>query len=409
VLNRSQVRLLLPLSIALALSLTGDSTLYAVLANQVDVVGISLGMVGLLLGANRLIRIPANLLAGSMNDRWPRRPLFLAGLVLGIVSTLSYTVARGLWPMLAGRLLWGVAWSFINVGGYNMILDRSTDADRGRMAGFYQMAFMTGLAISPVLGGALTDALGFRPALFVCAVVSGAGLVVALVALPETRAHAAEPRGTPWAGRQRLRLATLLGVWRHVDRQTVQAGYVYLVTLFVSAGVLVSTIGLYLGERWGTDVTLGSRAIGVASLTGMMLALRAVLGVLAGPPAGLLSDRLHDRWPVVRGAILLGTGGFLILGLSDGVWAVPAGVATVSLAAGALITVLAALVGDRARGKRQGVTMGGLATAGDIGAATGPLLAYALVVWLDLRWVYLLCAVVLVSALIATVGHRTTR
>jgi MFS family permease len=406
VLNRSQVRLLLPLGIALALSLTGDSTLYAVLANQIDVVGISLGAVGLMLGANRLIRIPANVLAGSLNDRWPRRPLFLAGLVLGIVSTLSYTVAHGFWLLLAGRLLWGVAWSFINVGGYNMILDRSTDTDRGRMAGFYQMAFMIGLAISPILGGTLTDLLGFQPALYVCALVSGAGLVVALVALPETRGHSAE-RGIPWAGGQRLRLATLVGGWRHVDRQILLAGYVYLVTLFVSGGVLVSTIGLYLGERWGSGVTIGGRAIGVASLAGMLLALRAVLGMLAGPPAGILSDRLHRRWPVVQGAILFGMGGFLVLGLLAAVWAMPIGVAMVSLAAGALITVVAALVGDRAKGNRQGVTMGGLATAGDIGAATGPLVAYALVVWVDLRWVYLFCAAFLVSALIAAVGHRT--
>ncbi len=251
--------------------------------------------------------------------------------------------------------------------------------------------------------------LGFQPALYVCAIVSGAGLVVALVALPETRVRAAERHGTPWAGGQRLRLATLVGVWRQVDRQILLAGYVYLVTLFVSGGVLVSTIGLYLGERWGTGATLGGRAIGVASLAGMMLALRAVLGMLAGPPAGFLSDRLHHRWPVVQGAIMLGAGGFLVLSLSAAVWAMPIGVAMVSLAAGALITVLTALVGDRAKGNRQGVTMGGLATAGDIGAATGPLMAYALVVWLDLRWVYLFCAAVLASALIATVGHKTTR
>ncbi|NIV32340.1 MAG: hypothetical protein GWN58_23725, partial [Anaerolineae bacterium] len=44
--NRSQLRLLVPLGIAMGLSLTGDSTMYAVLANQIDVLGITLGVVG---------------------------------------------------------------------------------------------------------------------------------------------------------------------------------------------------------------------------------------------------------------------------------------------------------------------------------------------------------------------------
>ena len=50
--------------------------------------------------------------------------------------------------------------------------------------------------------------------------------------------------------------------------------------------------------------------------------------------------------------------------------------------------------------------MGAMATAGDIGSATGPLVAYALASALDLRWVYLLCAVLLASCLLATLGSR---
>jgi len=82
------------------------------------------------------------------------------------------------------------------------------------------------------------------------------------------------------------------------------------------------------------------------------------------------------------------------------------GVALVSMSAAALPATLAALVGDLAAGNRTGVTMGGLATAGDLGSATGPLVAYALAPVLDLRWIYLLCAVALASGLIATVGQE---
>ncbi|MEJ2732518.1 MAG: MFS transporter [Anaerolineae bacterium] len=404
-IDRQQVRLLLPLGTAMALSLTGDLTMYAVLANQIDVVGVDLGVVGLLLGVNRMIRIPGNLVAGALYDRSRRRRLFLVGLGLGIVSTLSYSLVRGFWPLLFGRMLWGVAWSLINVGGFTMILDRSTAADRGRMTGLYQMAFMLGLTISPILGGALTDALGFRQAVRICALVSSFGLIVALVALPETRTRDDSASRSGWGMLDGQRLLHWTRRLREIDHQVLVASYIYFATLFVSNGVLMSTLGLYLEQRWGTDIAVGTAVIGVASLAGVILGMRALLGIVAGPVAGALSDRLGDRWPVARAGILLGAGGFLVLALLGSVVAVPTGVAAVSLGAGALAVTLAAVAGDIAKGERRGMTMGGLATAGDLGAALGPPLAYALAASLDLRWVYLSCAVVLASGLVAAAGQ----
>lgn len=403
--DRQQIRLLLPLGTAMALSLTGDLTMYAVLANQIEVMGIGLGVVGLLLGVNRMIRIPGNLVAGALYDRSRRRRLFLIGLSLGIVSTLSYSLVRGFWPLLFGRMLWGIAWSLINVGGYTMILDRSSPVDRGRMTGLYQMAFMLGLTISPILGGALTDALGFRQAVRTCALVSSFGLVVALVALPETKTR--DETGSR-SGRRVLDSQRLLHWTRRlqeIDRQVLVSGYIYFTILFVGSGVLMSTLGLYLERRWGTEITVGSVVIGIASLAGLMLGMRALLGIVAGPVAGALSDRLGDRWRVVRGGILFGASGFLVLAFLGSVWAVPTGVAAISASAGALAATLTAVAGDIAEGDRRGMTMGGLATAGDLGAALGPPLAYALAASLDLRWVYLSCAVVLVSGLVAAMGQ----
>ncbi|RPI55609.1 MAG: MFS transporter [Chloroflexi bacterium] len=398
ILDRPQRELLLPLGAAVALSLTGDSTLYAVLPNQAEVVGVSLGAVGVLLGVNRLVRIPANPLAGVLNDRMGRRRLFLLGLVLGILSTLAYGLVRGFWPMLAARLLWGSAWSLINVGGYTMILDRSTRVDRGRMTGFYQMFYLLGLTISPLVGGALTDALGFQPAVAVCAGLSAVGLAVAVTALPETGPE--RPAAGPKPAGPQLTLRQILAL-RQSDRRVLLAAGLYFVIFFVSGGVLMSTIGLYLGQRWAGGLSVGGLSVGVASLAGGLLALRSLLGIAAGPVAGTLSDRLRSRWPVVGLGLLLGLLGFALLSAGGGVLSVAGGVALVALGSGALIATLAAVVGDLAAGSQQGMIMGVLATAGDAGSAAGPFLAYALAVALDLRWVYLLCAGTLALGLVA--------
>jgi MFS family permease len=401
--------LLLPLGAAVSLSLAGDSTLYAVLANQADVVGVSLAAVGVLLGANRLIRIPGNPLAGILNDRFGRRRLFLLGMFLGMLSTLAYGWAYGFWPMLAARLLWGTAWALINVGGYTMVLDRSTAADRGRMTGFYQTSYMLGLSLSPVIGGALTDALGFRAAVRICALITSMGLVIALLFLPETR----QVRSAVQPGRGsfhiRLSVRPLLRRLRGMDRQVWAVAFLYLVIFLVSNGVLMSTVSLYLAQRWGTSISVGSLAVGVSSVAGAMLSMRAALGVVAGPLAGSVSDRLRDRWPVAAMALLITLAGFALLTQRIGVLLAFAAVMLVAFGSGALIAVLAALVGDRVAGGRPGVAMGALATAGDIGSAIGPLLGYALAVRLDLRWVYALCAVILGLGLLIALGQTRTR
>ena len=408
-LRPDQIQLLLPLGTAVSLSLAGDSTLYAVLSNQAEVVGISLAAVGVLLGANRLIRIPGNPLAGVLNDRLGRRRLFLLGLFLGMLSTLAYGWAYGFWPMLAARLLWGTAWALINVGGYTMVLDRSTAADRGRMTGFYQTSYMLGLSLSPIIGGALTDALGFRPAVRICALITGVGLVIALLFLPETRQQEAGPPAGGGSRRSRLTAKAVLHNLRGMDRQVWAVAFLYLVIFLVSNGVLMSTISLYLAQRWGTSISLGSLVVGVSSVAGAMLSMRAALGVVAGPLAGSVSDRLRDRWPVAAVALLITLAGFVLLTQRVSVLLAFAAVMLVASGAGALIAVLAALVGDRVGGDRPGVAMGALATAGDIGSAMGPLLGYALAVRMDLRWVYLLCAVILVFGLVIALRQTQAR
>ena len=63
ILNRRQMRVLIPLGAAISLPLPGDRTLYAVLPTQASPIGVSLGSVGILLDINRIIRIPGNPIA----------------------------------------------------------------------------------------------------------------------------------------------------------------------------------------------------------------------------------------------------------------------------------------------------------------------------------------------------------
>ncbi|MDF1514841.1 MAG: MFS transporter, partial [Anaerolineae bacterium] len=165
----------------------GDATLYTVLPTHTAEVGITLAQVGIMLGVNRAIRLLSNPAAGIAYDRIQRRWIFVPALFLGAISTAIYGLAGNFWLLLFGRLLWGISWSGIWVGGTTMILDVATDQNRGKWSGLYQIWFFTGTAIGALSGGVMTDVLGYYGTMWVCSAVTAIGAVFALLFLPETR------------------------------------------------------------------------------------------------------------------------------------------------------------------------------------------------------------------------------
>ncbi|MEW5721390.1 MAG: MFS transporter, partial [Chloroflexota bacterium] len=162
-----------PLGFATALSLMGDVTLYTVLPTRFADAGIALGFVGVILSINRLIRLITNNAMGWFFDRLPnRRAIFLGSLALGVITTTLYATSTDLPPLLLARLLWGLAWSGIWVGGNALVLEMAPEAQRGQWVGILQMWFFLGSALASFTGGALTDAVGYRGALWIGAGIS---------------------------------------------------------------------------------------------------------------------------------------------------------------------------------------------------------------------------------------------
>jgi MFS family permease len=385
------------------LSLFGDLTLYAVLVTQLDVVGLSLGAVGIMLGANRLVRIPGNPLAGVLFDRWGRRPLFLLGMLVGVLSIIGSALLRGFWPFLLTRLGWGVAWTLINVGGMAMVLDVSTRANRGRLTGIYNIWMLAGLALGPLVGGLLVDALGFRPALLLCAGTCALGLAIAAIALPET----APPRIAECGMRNaetasRITNYTLRITKTRFSTPLVAVAGLFTITQLAGEGVVLSTVSLLLQQHLGqasAAVSLGGLTLGVASAGGLLLALRSLLAGGIGPLAGHLSDGTAGRWPVIAGSLVAGLAGFGMLFYATSLPTILWGIVLGAISGGAAQAALAAQVGDLAPPGQEGVVMGAYATAGDVGSMAGPFLAFALISVVDLRWVYMVCTLAFVAGL----------
>ncbi|MEN6480523.1 MAG: MFS transporter [Anaerolineales bacterium] len=273
------------------------------------------------------------------------------------------------------------------VAANTLVLQVSTDADRGRNSGIYTPYSFFGGAVGAVLGGALVDRLGFRPAMGILGAITGLGCLLALT-LPhvDPPVRTAEPTAVfDWRGFKRL------------DTRFVVALLTILVHRLFFAGVFYSTFGYYLTSRLPHGVSVGALVLGGATLTSVLLWVKDSVTVLAGPLLGKLSDHLHDRPPVIVGALAAGITGLLLLAATGRVLLVLVSVALVAIAYGLLPPLLVAWVGDWTPPAKRSGALGIFQAVGDLGSGVGPLLAYRLIARMDIGAVYASCAALLIA------------
>ena len=232
-------RVFVPICLGTAVSLLGDTSLYTVLPTHTAEAGVVVASLGIMLSANRWIRLVSNSPAGWLSDRWPRRWVFVPALFIGALSTALYAFGRGSWSLLLGRLLWGIAWSGIWVSGNAIVMDVATPQNRGRLVGYYNVAFFTGAGSGSFLGGWLTDWLGYQQAFTIEAALTTLGAIIALLLLPETKQLTATPKQaqpTPHSPRPTPHTIP----WGEL----ISANGLIAVNRIVGAGLLLPTFGL---------------------------------------------------------------------------------------------------------------------------------------------------------------------
>lgn len=389
--TRSPWRILIPLGLGTCLSLFGDASLYAVLPTHTAEAGVSLAAVGILLSANRFVRLFLNGPAGVAHSRGSRRRLYVLALFIGALSTGVYALSGGFWSLLAGRLLWGLAWAGIWIGGNAIVAEMGHQQFRGRWVGLYHSFFFLGVASGAFVGGLLTDAIGYRATMSAGAGLTLLGACVALLYLPETQ------RPDPVMSHRALSIHQPI---LRLGPAVLVAFALYAVNRLVVSGVLNSTLGLLLQKEVGAQIEIAGRSIGVATLTGSGLGLSTLVAMASAPMLGALSDRTASRWNVVAGGLAAGAAGFSLLSIGTPS-SILAGILLTALASGGNQSLSITLIGDLSRPDDQSKRLGVLFTLGDLASAVGPPLAYALIPLLGIRGNYVLSAGAMVSMFLA--------
>jgi MFS family permease len=380
----------------MAVSLLGDSMLYAVLPAKAVSLGLPLALVGVLLSVNRWVRLLTNLGAAAVFRRWGIRRGLIAGSLLTIASTTSYGLFPSFAAMLPARVAWGAAFSLIRLGAYSAVLHESAGHRRGRNMGLYQSISRLGSTVAVLLGGILVELIGFRWTAIGFGLVGFAGLASGAAAGRRLDLQVNLPAVEPVSTRVRLR-------WPSWDA-ALRINLATLVSAFAGYGVVVSTVGLLLFQTYGDDVPIGNVVIGVAAVSGALLAVRFGADIVLSPLFGHLSDRRGRRTvALLSGGVTLG--GLLVLAKLEGFAGIALGSAAVFVASSALQVTLEAWAADHAHGGTWTSVMSRFATYRDAGSALGPLLALPLAGAVGLGPVYLGVAAALAVALAVLPRH----
>ncbi|OBI40467.1 MFS transporter [Mycobacterium sp. E796] len=143
-----------------------------------------------------LLTLSALLLTGgAAGDRYGRRRVFVAGLVVFTAASVGCGLSPTVGWLVGARLVQGIGAAALVPGSLALIDAGIVDADRGRAVGIW--AGMSGVttALGPFIGGWLVDAASWRWVFFLNLPLAAAVLWIAIRRIPESRDPTA--RGGP--------------------------------------------------------------------------------------------------------------------------------------------------------------------------------------------------------------------
>ena len=190
-------------------------------------------------------------LAGPLSDRYGRRPLLVGGIFIFLIGSLLGALAPTLQVLVFARALQAIGCAATATIARAVLGDLYPDWRLARALARLTLVMMSGTAVSPWLGGLITESLGWHAPLALMVVLAAIIGVAAFVALPETRAPSGRSsfRELGEASRVVLRNRIFLSC-------VIDAGVIYAVYLgFISIaphimsemlGEPATSFGLYL-------------------------------------------------------------------------------------------------------------------------------------------------------------------
>jgi MFS family permease len=278
-------RAFVALLLAVMLSSAGFGAIFPILPLLVTGRGNGVEIVAIMAAAFIITSFAVQYPMAALADRFGRRRVLSAALVLNAGAALLYLMHGGP-PLLVGtRLLQGLADGAAEPAARGLVSDLVPDERRGEAFGALSSATMLGILVGPLFGGGIAAVF---PLEYVFILEAAASLAAAGSFLLFTRhlpraAHAARERSAAPGGIRRLITLDMVGL-----------------SLLVAAGTYLfgfyDTVWVLFMQRLGAGV----------ALTGLSITVFAIPLLVLSPLAGRVGDRYGRRLPAVVCTLLVG-------------------------------------------------------------------------------------------------------
>ena len=339
-------------ALTLALCLPSDVLLYLLLPMESQAFGITLAQAGVLLAANRLVRIFGYRHVLNFYARHGDRLTCMIAAGATTLCAVGNSMLSGFAALLGLRLVWGLCFAALNLS--TQVLATAEPDGAARRAGRSRALIALGPMLALPLGGWLTLSAGPRPIFLILAAACLVGLWVA--------------RGLPAAGHdlhstpgRRFKWPDSVAMWSFIEGVALD-------------GLFIFGLSIQAQKILGGDAVL---------IAGGLMALRYVSEMLLSP----LGGRAAQRFGATSMLLLFSFLSALALMAFGSYWVI-IGAASVLVLRALQLPLVTTLVAERNPGSMRVSALASNAVWRDIGAGLGPLLAGLLLPIASAPWVF---------------------
>ncbi len=302
---------------------------------------------------------------GTLSDRYGRRPVILASLLIEVLSLALAALAGSLPILFVARFIGGLGAS--NIGSAQAVVADVTPVEgRARAMGLIGAAIGLGFVVGPALGGLLAS-LGPAVPFWAAMIVALANALLVLRFLPETRqmeiARLTMNRG-PTVGPRFI--VGLFAGWRQVLRHPAVARLVVVNLLFTVAFTAMETVfPLFTQHSFGWTARQNGYIFTYAGI---------VIVLMQGGMVGQLVKRVGERRLLIAGLVMLAAG-LALLAWSTSLALLLVALGIVSMSDGAVTPMVSALLSFASPPTTRGEMLGLAQGVAGLGRVIGPLAA----------------------------------
>jgi MFS family permease len=312
------------------------------------------------------VKAVTNFVAGTLSDRYGRKPVLVAGWLVGLpVPLLLMWAPTWSWVIAANVLLGvnqGLTWSTTVI----MKIDLVGPARRGFAMGLNEAAGYGAVAITALATGYIAEHAGLRPEPFFLGLAyAGLGLGLSVFFVRETHAHAhleASDREADDGHRRERSTRDVFVLTSFRERALSSASQAGMVN------------NLNDGLAWGLfPIFFADAGLSVGRI-GVLAAVYPAVWGLGQLSTGGLSDRI-GRKPLIVGGMLVQAAAIAMIAATAGFWAWALGAAALGAGTAMVYPTLLAAIGDVAHPAWRARSVGVYRLWRDAGFAVGALLA----------------------------------